>query len=78
MKSPIESILLCLIGGLLGLLIISLLLNPVSKISGFDFILSGKNVMIGIGVSVFIGLIAGILPALRAASLDPVEAIRAK
>ena len=73
-----ESILLCIIGGLLGLLIISLLLNPVSRMSGFEFILSAKNVFIGLGVSVFIGLVAGILPAIRAAALDPVEAIRAK
>ncbi|MCP4120405.1 MAG: FtsX-like permease family protein [Bacteroidetes bacterium] len=73
-----ESVLLCVIGGLLGLLIISLLLKPVSNASGFQFLLSGKNVMIGIGVSAVIGLIAGILPAIRAAGLDPVNAIRAK
>lgn len=73
-----ESVLLCLIGGLVGLLIISLLLGPVNNATGFTFALSAKNVTVGLGVSVAIGLLAGILPALRAASLDPVNAIRAK
>lgn len=73
-----ESVLLCIFGGLIGLLIISLLLAPVSRASGFEFVLTPTNAMIGVGVSVFIGLVSGFLPALRAAQLDPVEAIRAK
>jgi len=73
-----ESVLLCVIGGLIGLMIISLLLKPVSDASGFRFVLTGLNVVIGIGVSAVIGLIAGILPAIRASALDPVNAIRAK
>jgi putative ABC transport system permease protein len=74
----IESVMLCVMGGLSGLLIISILLAPVSNATGFEFVLSGKNVLIGVGVSVFIGLVAGILPALRASRLDAVEAIRSK
>lgn len=73
-----ESVLLCLFGGGFGLLIISLLLKPASAASGFEFVLSTKNVVIGLSVSVAIGLVAGILPALRAAALDPVHAIRSK
>jgi putative ABC transport system permease protein len=34
------------------------------------------NFMIGVGVSVLVGIIAGIIPAVRASKLNPVEAIR--
>jgi putative ABC transport system permease protein len=42
----------------------------------FDFVLGIGNVLLGTGLAVFIGLIAGILPAISASKLDPVEAIR--
>ncbi|MEZ5022739.1 MAG: ABC transporter permease [Chitinophagales bacterium] len=72
-----ESVLLCLFGGGIGLFIIYLILNPISEASGFQFVLTMKNVSIGLGVSAFIGVLAGILPAIKASNLDPVEAIRA-
>ncbi len=72
-----ESVLLCLIGGIIGLVVVYLILDPVSEASGFQFILTMKNIIIGVGVSAFIGIIAGILPAIKASKLDPVEAIRA-
>jgi putative ABC transport system permease protein len=42
----------------------------------FDFVLSLGNVLLGTGLAAVIGLIAGILPAISASKLDPVEAIR--
>ena len=78
MEFLIESVLLCLFGGLLGLAVIALITGPISTASGMTFELSVKNGTIGIVVSMLIGLISGYLPAKKAANLDPVEAIRAK
>jgi putative ABC transport system permease protein len=72
-----ESIILALFGGLFGLLFVWL--GTVIANSFFDeftFILSSSNVFIGTSVSAGIGLLAGIIPAIIAARLDPVEAIR--
>ncbi len=78
MEFLIEAVLLCLFGGLLGLVIIALITGPISAASGMTFELSLKNATIGVVVSMLIGLISGYLPAKKAANLDPVEAIRSK
>ncbi len=72
----IESVLLCLIGGLAGLVVIAFMTQPLSEVSGMTFRLSWENAVIGIGVSMCIGLISGFLPAKKAAGLNPVDAIR--
>ncbi|MDZ7649756.1 MAG: FtsX-like permease family protein [Cytophagales bacterium] len=71
-----ESIFLSLIGGLwldcfwFGCL-------TLAPFGSLQVILSAKNIVLGLGVSSTIGLIAGIIPAAMAARLDPVIAIRA-
>lgn len=72
----IESIVLCIIGGLIGLLLVYGISELATSLSGFNFFLPFKNILIGITLSIFIGVIAGITPAWQAARMDPVEAIR--
>ncbi len=71
-----EAIILCVIGGAVGLLIVWLLAMLLTNLLEFEFILSLGNIVIGTGLSVIVGLISGILPAISASRLDPVEAIR--
>lgn len=72
-----ESIMLSVLGGLIGLFfvwIITVILS--SAFDSFEFVLSFSNIFLGISVTFFIGIIAGIVPAIGASRLDPVEAIR--
>jgi putative ABC transport system permease protein len=69
-----ESIFLSLIGGLAGLALVYLL--TLLPFGSLVVILSVKNIVLGIGVSSVIGIVAGIVPAAMAARLDPVDALR--
>lgn len=72
-----EAVILAVIGGLIGLFLVWLASLVVSQFTGdFEFILSPWNMFIGTAVSAVIGLISGIIPAVSASKLDPVEAIR--
>lgn len=71
-----EAIILCLIGGAIGLLLVWLITIGLTSLLEFEFVLSMGNMVIGTSLAAFIGLIAGILPAISASKLDPVEAIR--
>ncbi len=71
-----ESVLLSLFGGLVGLVLAFFLTLAAQTIGDFEVVLSGKNIVQGLGISGAIGLLAGIVPAYMAARLDPVEAIR--
>ena len=72
----LESVILCVIGGILGLLLVFTLAVTASSLIDFGIQLSIENVILGLSVSIIIGIVSGIVPALSAARLDPVEAIR--
>lgn len=72
----IESIILCLMGGIIGLFMVYLGTIAVNAAIDIQVVLDIKNIIVGIGTSVAIGIISGIIPAYSASRLDPVEAIR--
>lgn len=69
-----EAVCLSLIGGGMGIILVYLL--SLIQFGSLDLILSFSNVLLGLGVSSIIGVVAGIVPATLAARMDPVEAIR--
>jgi len=72
----IESILLTFTGGIIGMIfgIITSLL--ISKIMNIASVISLSSIFLAIGVSSLIGIIFGLYPARKAASLQPIEALR--
>jgi len=71
-----EALFLSVLGGLVGLLIVFVLTYAASSLLGFQLVLTLKNIVLGIGVSGFIGIVSGFVPAWSASRLDPVEAMR--
>lgn len=71
-----EAIILCLMGGIIGLLLVWGLAALLTNILEFKFVLGFGNIALGTGLAAVIGLVSGILPAISASRLDPVEAIR--
>lgn len=71
-----EAIILSVIGGAIGLFLVWIIALVLTNALEFDFVLGFGNIVLGTMVSAVIGLISGILPAISASQLDPVEAIR--
>lgn len=71
-----EAVILSVLGGAVGLLMVWGIATVLTKALDFEFILGFGNIMLGTSLAAFIGLISGILPAISASKLDPVEAIR--
>lgn len=74
----IEAILLCLMGGIIGLGIVYLLAFILKTFADLAIVVDLGKVILTIILSSAIGLISGFIPAFMASRLDPVEAIRSK
>ncbi|MDY0085139.1 MAG: ABC transporter permease [Bacteroidales bacterium] len=71
-----EAVFLSVLGGIVGLLIVLVIALIITSTTSFTMILSLQNILLGIFVSAFIGLLSGFIPAWSASRLDPVEAMR--
>ena len=71
-----EAVILSLIGGIVGMFLVWVIALILSSALDFEFVLSAANMLLGSGLAALIGLISGIIPAISASKLDPVEAIR--
>ncbi|MDX2002472.1 MAG: ABC transporter permease [Chitinophagales bacterium] len=80
----VEAVVLCLLGGLIGLIavmvesyVLGYLMRQYYDMD-FDFLLTAKNVSIGLSISIILGIIFGFIPAFVASRMKPVDAIRSK
>ena len=75
-----EAIALSTLGGLagvaVGVMAVRIMQHAMSGGNNSPPILSLPAILIGLGFSVFVGIVAGLYPALRASRLDPIEALR--
>ncbi len=71
-----ESVTLCIIGGMIGLLLVYGAIAALNSVVEMNFILPFARIFMGIGISASVGIIAGFIPAYNAATMDPVEAMR--
>jgi putative ABC transport system permease protein len=74
----LESAFLCIMGGLLGLIVVFLLTLASTAIFGFTVFIAPRILILAITICIIVGVLAGIIPASIAAKMDPVVAIRSK
>ena len=72
----VESVTLCLLGGVLGILLGTGAASTLSRVAGWEVFVSPASIVLAFAFSVGVGLFFGIWPARRAARLDPIEALR--
>jgi len=70
-----ETTLIAVTGGILGLLLGVAMSSVIASFAGWSTIVTGGSVLLAFSVSVLIGLAFGVYPAVRAARLDPVQAL---
>jgi putative ABC transport system permease protein len=71
-----EAVFLCILGGFFGILVVYL--ASFIQLGSLDIVLSTNNIILGVAIASFIGVISGIVPAWQASRLNPVDAIRSK
>ena len=72
----IESIIISLIGGIIGTIIGLVIAYVGVTLIGFTMAVPISSIFFGIGLSVFVGVVAGAQPSYRAAKMNPVDALR--
>jgi putative ABC transport system permease protein len=72
----VESLVLCLLGGALGMLLGAGVAGAFTRLAGWQTYVTLDALALAFGFSAAVGLVFGLWPAWRAASLDPIEALR--
>ncbi len=71
-----EAIVICILGGLAGIILGILIGNGTSMLVGGSFIIPWAWMGLGVGICFIVGLVSGIYPAYKASRLDPIESLR--
>jgi putative ABC transport system permease protein len=72
----IEAFAISLAGGFVGIVIGVVLARIVAAYAGWPTVVTIGSLLLSTGVSIAVGLVSGIYPAVRAAELNPIEALR--
>ena len=73
----IEAIVVCVLGGIGGIILGILIGNLISRAIGIDtFVVPWLWMMVGMGICIMVGLFSGWYPASKASKLDPIESLR--
>ena len=70
-----ETTLIAVVGGLIGLMMGVAMSRLIASFAGWSTIVTGGSLLLAFSVSVLIGLVFGVYPALQAARLDPIQAL---
>jgi putative ABC transport system permease protein len=71
----LETTLIAVVGGLIGLTLGIAMSRGIASFAGWSTIVTGWSLMLAFLVSVIVGLVSGVYPAMKAAQLDPVQAL---
>jgi putative ABC transport system permease protein len=76
MQFLVESVILCLAGGVIGVLLGIATAWSLSRFAGWQTAVTADSLLLAFGFSAAVGLVFGLWPARRASRLDPIEALR--
>ena len=71
-----EAVLICQMGGIVGIILGIVIGNVVALLLGGKFIMPWAWITLGLVTCTIVGLASGLYPALKAAKLDPIESLR--
>lgn len=71
-----ETLLLTLVGGILGIMLGSFIPFLVTHFSRMPTVITGGSLVLAFGISAMVGLFSGLYPAYHAANMDPIESLR--
>lgn len=76
MQFLIEAIVICQLGGIVGIILGILIGNIVTPLLGGSFLIPWGWMLLGFSLCMIVGVVSGFYPALKAAKLDPIESLR--